>query len=62
MKFIHLSDPRTRGSGTTTQKAEALLTGPGGPMANKWREVNAAIRDILGIDRRQPGGDPGGMR
>lgn len=45
--------PKSRGQGTTTQKAEALLTMPDGSVLTKPREVDAAIRDIMGIDRNQ---------
>ncbi len=45
--------PKSRGQGTTTQKAEAQLTMPDGSVLTKPREVDAAIRDIMGIDRNQ---------
>ena len=45
--------PKAKGSGTTVQKADAQLTYPDGRVVTKLREVNAAIREILGIDRRQ---------
>ena len=45
--------PAKRGGGVTTQKAEAELILPDGKPITKLREVNAAIIDILGVDRRQ---------
>ncbi|MBE6968771.1 MAG: SMC family ATPase [Ruminococcaceae bacterium] len=44
---------KTRGSGTTHQAAEALLRYPDGRVVTKLREVNAAIRDIIGLSREQ---------
>ncbi len=43
---------KTRGTGTTKQKAEAELTLPD-KVITKPKEVDAAIREILGIDREQ---------
>lgn len=45
--------PKTRGEGFTTQKAEAELIYPDGRVVTKLREVDAAIRDIVGIDCEQ---------
>lgn len=45
--------PKLHGTGTTTQKAEAHLLLPDGKPITKPREVDAAVRDILGIDRNQ---------
>lgn len=45
--------PKTRGDGTTIQKAEAELHYPDGHVLTRPREVDAAIRDIMGIDRGQ---------
>ncbi len=45
--------PKLHGTGTTAQKAEAYLLRPEGNPITKPREVDAAIRDILGIDRNQ---------
>ena len=45
--------PKARGEGFTMQKAEAQLTMPDGAVLGKPREVDAAIRDIMGIDRNQ---------
>ena len=45
--------PAKRGGGVTTQKAEAELTLPDGKVVTKLREVNAALIEILGVDRRQ---------
>ena len=44
--------PRLKGSGTTKQKAEAELTLPDRTV-NKPREVDAAIRELIGLDRDQ---------
>ena len=45
--------PRLRGTGTTQQKAEAWRLPQGGEPITKPREVDAAVRDILGLDRNQ---------
>ena len=45
--------PKTRGEGTTTQKAEALLQYPDGRVVTKPREVDRAVCEIMGIDRSQ---------
>lgn len=45
--------PKDRGEGTTVQKAEAQLTMPDGRVVTKLKEVNAAIRELLGLDREQ---------
>ena len=45
--------PRLRGTGTTQQKAEAWLLPQDGKPITKPREVDAAVRDILGLDRNQ---------
>ena len=45
--------PALRGEGVTTQKADAQLTYPDGRVVTKVKDVDAAIRDILGIDRKQ---------
>ena len=45
--------PKLHGTGTTTQKAEASLILPDGTPITKPREVDAAVRDILGLDRNQ---------
>ncbi len=45
--------PKARGEGFTLQKADAELTYPDGRVAAKQREVDAAIREIMGIDRNQ---------
>ena len=42
-----------RGGGMTLQRAEAELTLPDGNVVTKWREVDSAVRDILGIDKTQ---------
>ena len=43
-----------RGEGrTATQKAEAELKYPDGRIISKTRDVNEAIRNILGVDRKQ---------
>lgn len=45
--------PKSRGNGFTTQKAEALLQYPDGHVVTKQRDVDNAIRDIMGINRSQ---------
>ncbi|MCM1536853.1 MAG: SMC family ATPase [bacterium] len=45
--------PAKRGGGTTTQKADAALWYPDGRILTKQREVDEAVRDIIGIDRSQ---------
>ena len=45
--------PKDRGEGMTKQAADACLTFPDGHVLTKPKEVNAAIREILGLDREQ---------
>lgn len=45
--------PAKRGGGVTLQKADAELTMPDGRLITKVKEVNGAIREILGVDRNQ---------
>lgn len=45
--------PKTRGAGTTMQKADAELTMPDGRVITKARDVTAAVTDIVGVDREQ---------
>ena len=45
--------PALRGTGFTSQKADAELILPDGRIITKVREVDNAIRSILGIDRNQ---------
>jgi len=45
--------PKTRGTGTTVQKADAELTLPDGRIITKARDVTAAVTDIVGVDREQ---------
>ena len=45
--------PKTRGEGVTTQKADAQLRYPDGRVITKLRDVDNAIRQIMGIDRSQ---------
>ena len=45
--------PKARGTGTTTQKAEAELTMPDGRLVTKPREVDETIRGIMGVSRDQ---------
>lgn len=42
-----------RGGGTTHQAAEAELIRPDGSIITKYKDVTAAIRDIIGLDRTQ---------
>ncbi len=44
---------KTRGEGLTTEKADAELLCPGGRIITRPKEVTAAVREILGIDREQ---------
>lgn len=44
---------KSRGTGTTTQIADAKLTYPDGRMLTKQGEVDAAIRNIIGLTREQ---------
>ena len=45
--------PARRGGGVTAERAGATLTLPDSRVITKPREVNQAVRDILGIDRSQ---------
>ena len=45
--------PALRGGGITKKKASAELLRPDGGPVTKLREVDAALHDILGVDRRQ---------
>ena len=45
--------PKTKGTGVTIQKAEAELILPDGKPVTKLKDVDAAIREIMGIDREQ---------
>ncbi len=45
--------PKTRGEGTTKKTAEAVFTRPDGEPVTKLREVDQAIRDIIGVTREQ---------
>ena len=42
--------PKQRGSGMTVKPADAELTRPDGSVVTKVREVNEAVRGILGVD------------
>ena len=44
---------KTRGEGTTEEKADAELHLPGDHIVTKLREVNSKIEEILGINREQ---------
>lgn len=45
--------PARRGEGMVLQRADAELTYPDGRVVTKVRDVNGAVRDILGVDREQ---------
>lgn len=45
--------PKTRGEGTTTEKANAELYYPDGHVVTKLKDVNKALVEIMGIDRSQ---------
>ncbi len=47
------SRPSKRGNGLTVQKADAELFMPDGRVITKVKDVNNAIKDIMGIDRNQ---------
>ena len=44
---------KSRGTGTTRQAADATLTLPDGAVVTKLKEVDKALRDILGLTREQ---------
>ena len=45
--------PKARGSGTTKQAADAVLTFPDGRVVTKLKDVDTAIREIIGLNREQ---------
>jgi exonuclease SbcC len=45
--------PAKRGGGVTKEKAGAELIRPDGSVLTRPRDVDSAVRDIMGIDRRQ---------
>ena len=45
--------PKTKGTGTTKQRAEAQLTCPDGRVISRIQEVDKAVRDIIGLTREQ---------
>lgn len=45
--------PAKRGGGLTKQRGEAELTRPDGTVVTKLQEVNAAVTELLGLDRTQ---------
>lgn len=45
--------PKTRGEGFTKKAADAQLTLPDGKVITKLKDVNAAIREIIGLSREQ---------
>ena len=47
------SRPSKRGDGVTVQKADAELIFPDGRVTTKIKDVNNALKDIMGIDRNQ---------
>ena len=44
---------KARGTGTTRQAADATLTRPDGSLVTKTKEVDKAIRDVIGLSREQ---------
>ena len=44
---------KARGTGTTKQAADAQLTYPDGHVVTKRKEVDTAIRSIIGLTREQ---------
>ena len=45
--------PKERGEGFTKKAADACLTLPDGKVITRLKDVNAAIREIIGLDREQ---------
>ncbi len=45
--------PKGRGEGMTKQNADARLVYPDGRVVTKLKDVNAAVKEILGLDRDQ---------
>lgn len=45
--------PKTRGEGMTTEKADGKMLFPDGKVIAKLKDVNTAIRQLLGVDRNQ---------
>ena len=45
--------PARRGGGQTLQRAEAELTLPDGRLVTRVREVNQAVKEIIGLDYQQ---------
>ena len=45
--------PKAKGDGMTRQAADATLVYPDGHVVTKLRDVNTAVREILGLDREQ---------
>ena len=45
--------PKGRGEGLTKQNADARLVYPDGRVVTKLKDVNAAVKEILGLDRDQ---------
>lgn len=45
--------PAKRGGGMTVQKADAVFTCPDGRVVTKLKDVNRAVRELLGVDRSQ---------
>lgn len=45
--------PKKRGEGTSRQSAEAELVFPDRPSVTKLREVDQAVRELIGLDREQ---------
>lgn len=45
--------PAKRGGGMTLQKADAELTYPDGRIVTRTKDVNMAVKEIMGVDREQ---------
>lgn len=45
--------PKARGTGMTKESANAALICPDGRVVTKIKDVNAAVREIIGVNRRQ---------
>lgn len=45
--------PKTKGEGTTVEKADAALTYPDGRVVTKSKDVTKAVAELIGVDRGQ---------
>ena len=47
------SRPKERGEGFTTRKADGCFTYPDGRVVTKLKDVNTAVREVIGLNREQ---------